>query len=303
MGISKFTGESKPEIWLEDYRVAVQIGGGDDNVAMKHLPLMLEGSARAWLNQLPPSSIYCWDDQARVPIKTFEGMYKQAGALSELLHCVQRHNETLWEYIQGWTTLHNMVKNITEHQAICAFKAGIKYRELALKFGRTEIPTLSRAMEIANRYANGEEDDRLRSGKGRANDARQSDNKNKKQKRKADAVGNAEAAALAGQIKGKGQPKQKKEWVIKKKAPPKSEILNQPCQIHTKRDEDGNLILPKHTTRECRLLKYEMRQDHSEGKDEEEYDDGDKYASGYPQRRESLDDLRLCGEQEPTQGH
>ena len=49
-GISKFTGESKPEIWLEDYRVAVQIGGSNDDVAMKHLPLMLEGSARAWLN-------------------------------------------------------------------------------------------------------------------------------------------------------------------------------------------------------------------------------------------------------------
>ena len=44
-GISKFTSESKPEIWLEDYRVAVQIGGGNDNVAMRHLPLMLEGSA------------------------------------------------------------------------------------------------------------------------------------------------------------------------------------------------------------------------------------------------------------------
>ena len=51
-GVSKFTGESKPDTWLEDYRVAVQIGGGNDEVAMKHLPLMLEGSARAWLNHL-----------------------------------------------------------------------------------------------------------------------------------------------------------------------------------------------------------------------------------------------------------
>ena len=57
-GVSKFNGESKPDTWLEDYRVAVQIGGGNDEVAMKHLPLMLEGSARAWLNQLTPSNIY-----------------------------------------------------------------------------------------------------------------------------------------------------------------------------------------------------------------------------------------------------
>ena len=51
-GVSKFTGESKPDTWLEDYRVAVQIGGDNDEVAMKHLPLILKGSARAWLNQL-----------------------------------------------------------------------------------------------------------------------------------------------------------------------------------------------------------------------------------------------------------
>ena len=60
--VSKFTGESKLDTWLEDYRVAVQIGGGNDEVAMKHMPLMLEGSARAWLNQLAPSSIYTWED-------------------------------------------------------------------------------------------------------------------------------------------------------------------------------------------------------------------------------------------------
>ncbi|KAI4995417.1 hypothetical protein ZWY2020_035320 [Hordeum vulgare] len=46
-GISKFTGESKPETWLDDYRVAVQIGGGDDHVAMKHLLSMLGGSGVA----------------------------------------------------------------------------------------------------------------------------------------------------------------------------------------------------------------------------------------------------------------
>ena len=40
-GVSKFTGESKPVTWLEAYRVAVQIGGSNDEAAMKHLPLGL----------------------------------------------------------------------------------------------------------------------------------------------------------------------------------------------------------------------------------------------------------------------
>ena len=84
-------------------------------------------------------------------VKTFEGTYKRAGGLTELQQCVQKQNETLQEYIQWWTTLHNTVENVTEHQAICAFKVGVTYQELNMKFGQTKTPTLSQAMEIANR--------------------------------------------------------------------------------------------------------------------------------------------------------
>lgn len=95
---------------------------GNDDVPMKHLPLMLEGSARAWLNQLPPNSIYSWDDLCRVFVKKIKGTYKRPGGLAELQHCVQKQNETLCEYIQRWTTLHNSVENITEYQAIYVFE-------------------------------------------------------------------------------------------------------------------------------------------------------------------------------------
>ena len=61
--------------------------------------------------------------------------------------------------------LHHIVENVLEHQAVCAFKEGVKYRELVLKFGRIVDMTLTRIMEIATRYANGEEEDRLCSGK------------------------------------------------------------------------------------------------------------------------------------------
>src|SRR5215216_1763207 len=134
---------------------------------MKHLPLMLEGSARAWLNQLAPGSIFCWEELDRVFIKTFEGTCKRPAGLTELQHCIQKLNETLIDFIQRWITLHHSVENASEHQAVCAFKEGVRYRELNLKFGRTGDMSLGRMMEIATRYANGEEEDRHRSGKGK----------------------------------------------------------------------------------------------------------------------------------------
>ena len=98
-------------------------------------------------------------------VRTFEGTCKRPAGLTELQFCVQKPNETLRDYIQRWFTLHHTVEYVSDQQDICAFKEGVKYRELNLKFGQTRDMTLTRMMEIATKYANAEEEDRLRSGK------------------------------------------------------------------------------------------------------------------------------------------
>jgi hypothetical protein len=46
-------GETKPELWLVDYRLACQLGGtNDDNLIIWNLPLFLSDSGRAWLEHL-----------------------------------------------------------------------------------------------------------------------------------------------------------------------------------------------------------------------------------------------------------
>jgi len=242
-------------------------------VAMKHLPLMLDGPARAWLNQLAPSSIYCWEDLARVFVKTFEGTCKHPAGSLELQHCVQKPNETLRDYIQRWTTLHYTVEGVSEHQAVCAFKAGVRYRELYLKFGWTGDMSLSKMMEIATRYANGEEEDRLRSGKGKAVDNGPSGgNPSRKQKCKADGSAQAEVAALAA----KGKVKPKGQFIPKKSKNQSTDVLDMPCPIHSRKDEEGNWILSKHTTRQCRLLIQGFKGEQSSEKGPDKEEDKDK---------------------------
>ena len=107
-------------------------------------------------------------------------------------------------------------------------------------------------MEIATKYANGEEEDRLRSGKHKsvAQDTG-GGNSSRKQKRKAEPAAHGEALAL-NQGKFKGKPKG--PWNPNKvKDKEGNDVLDLPCHIHTKKDE-GNLIYPKHTSRQCRLL-------------------------------------------------
>jgi hypothetical protein len=55
MTLTKYNGETKPELWFTDFRLACQLGGAtDDLVIIRQLPLFLSDTTRAWLEDLPP---------------------------------------------------------------------------------------------------------------------------------------------------------------------------------------------------------------------------------------------------------
>ena len=73
----KYNGSVKPEDWLVDYSTAVNIAYGNKRVAVKCVPLMLQGTARTWLNSLKPRSINSWVDFTEVFIRNFTNTYKR----------------------------------------------------------------------------------------------------------------------------------------------------------------------------------------------------------------------------------
>ncbi|KAI4969206.1 hypothetical protein ZWY2020_000120 [Hordeum vulgare] len=100
---------------------------------------------------------------------------------------------------------------------------------------------MRKMMEIAARYANGEEEDRIRSGKHKIVGDADGGN-TRKQKQKVPPTPQAEAAAVtSAKFKGKG-----KAQFTPKKKPFNNPILDQPCPIHTKMDEEGNPISEAH---------------------------------------------------------
>jgi hypothetical protein len=59
--IVKYNGETDPRVWLNDYRLACQLGGAtSDEVIICNLPLHLANSVRTWLEHLPASQIHNW---------------------------------------------------------------------------------------------------------------------------------------------------------------------------------------------------------------------------------------------------
>jgi len=58
--IAKHNGETKPELWLADLRLACQLGGarGDDRTIIRQLPVFLSDTARRWLEELLANQIH-----------------------------------------------------------------------------------------------------------------------------------------------------------------------------------------------------------------------------------------------------
>jgi hypothetical protein len=156
--ITKYSGETRPELWLADYRLACQLGGmDDDNLIIRNLPLFLSDTARAWLEHLPPAQISNWDDLVKAFAGNSQGTYVCPGNSWDLRSCHQQPGESLREYIRRFSKQHTELPNITDSDVIGAFLAGTTCRDLVSKLGRKTPTKASELMDIATKFASGQE--------------------------------------------------------------------------------------------------------------------------------------------------
>jgi hypothetical protein len=86
--ITKYSGETRPKLWLADYRLACRLGGtDDDNLIIRNLPLFLSDTARAWLEHLPPGQISNWDDLVQAFAGNFQGTYRDGNGYKPAGFC------------------------------------------------------------------------------------------------------------------------------------------------------------------------------------------------------------------------
>ena len=122
---------------------------------MRYAPLMLQGSARTWLNSLPAGSINTWVDFEQAFVRNFTGTYKRPGRPSQLVMCVQVPAVTGREYLARWTELRNSCEGVHEVQAIQYFVSRCRDGTLLKhKLLRSEPATMATLMVTADKYAN-----------------------------------------------------------------------------------------------------------------------------------------------------
>jgi hypothetical protein len=77
--------------------------------------------------------------------------------LEEVKSCIQKRDETLRSYIQCWSVIKNSAEDVSDERAIDAFSAGLRRSDLVEEIGRIHPRIVSELMEIANRFADGED--------------------------------------------------------------------------------------------------------------------------------------------------
>jgi hypothetical protein len=129
----------------------------DDNLINRNLPLFLSNSTRVWLEHLLPAQIHDWEDLVRVFGGNFHGTYVRPGNCWDLRSCRQKQDETLRKYICRFSKQHTELPNITDFDVIGAFLADTSCCDLVSKLGH-KIPTkASELMDIATKFALGQE--------------------------------------------------------------------------------------------------------------------------------------------------
>jgi hypothetical protein len=145
MSIDKYTRETNPRLWLNDYRLACQLGGATINeVIIRNLPLHLADSTRTWLEHLPPSQMHNWDDLVRTFVGNFQGMCVRPGNSWDLRACTQKPGESLQDFIRRFSKRCTELPSVAQSEIVHAFLEGTTRRDLVRELSgaaRRSTPT------------------------------------------------------------------------------------------------------------------------------------------------------------------
>jgi hypothetical protein len=156
--IDKYTGETDPRVWLNDYHLACQLGGATtDEVIIRNLPLHLTDSARTWLEHLPASQIHNWDDLVRTFVGNFQGTYVRPGNSWDMRACTQKPGESLRDFIQHFSKRCTELPSVAQYEIVHAFLEGTTCRDLVRELKRSLPVDSNELFDIATSFASGEE--------------------------------------------------------------------------------------------------------------------------------------------------
>jgi hypothetical protein len=200
------------------------------------------------LRKLEKKTVGSWEDLIKQFTSNFRSTYKRPASIEEVKACVQQCDKTLREYIQRWSLIKNLAVEVSDERAIDAFIIGLRRRDLVEEIGRIKSKTVSKLMDVANRFVDGEDACNNKHTRSPEDDRRNRYRSQRRRSRNYDnhgfhsqvAVGYKDNSYPGGERRSSGyQSYGKKDYKkfptreSREYNPSPEDMLNGPCYIHS----------------------------------------------------------------------
>ena len=157
--VEAFDGVKDPVDHLNTYKNQMELHGYQDPIRCRAFSITLKGSALAWFNRLPPSSISSFRKLSIAFVSHFIGARTYRKPSYHLMTIKQGSQESLRSYVQRFNVESLKIDIPDEKFAITAFIAGLGVQSKDLMFSISKNPQASMAEVLAKaeKYINGEE--------------------------------------------------------------------------------------------------------------------------------------------------
>jgi hypothetical protein len=139
----KYDNTSNPSEFLQVYVTAITAVGGDTTVMATYFHVALSGSARTWLMNLAPGSIYSWEEICARFVANFASAYQQHGMEAHLHAVRQEPRETLQAFISRFTKVRGTIPHISYASIITAFRQGVRDEKMLEKLATHDVETVT----------------------------------------------------------------------------------------------------------------------------------------------------------------
>ena len=157
--IEAFDGTKDPVNHLNTYNNQMELHEYQDPVRCRAFSITLKGSALAWFNRLPPSSVSSFRELSIALVSRFIGARTYRKPSYHLLTIKQSPQESLRSYIQRFNAESLKVDVPDEKFAITTFIAGlgVKSKDLMFFISKNPQANMAKVLAKAEKCINGEE--------------------------------------------------------------------------------------------------------------------------------------------------
>ncbi|XP_074347121.1 uncharacterized protein LOC141685947 [Apium graveolens] len=139
--MSEFSGKGDPEDHFEKYELLMIGMGHNDIMFYKMFKTYLKGSASMWYKSLKPRSIGSYEQLKRKFLKYYSYLCQKEKDTKALVHCRQRANEELGDYLTRFKEEAGMVTNLDKVKAMGFLTVGLDpYKSKKLRSSLYDFP-------------------------------------------------------------------------------------------------------------------------------------------------------------------